>query len=234
MKGRRSFSRKPLFWNLIELFYRQRIDMNNMNKSDLDLVQLLKKFDPDTKSFKFGTKSFQITGNAVTQILGLPNEGKSVKLVNDRYTATFRTRHFGEKGKPSKNQVEAELQKTIALANQPKKEKAKTEQKKKTNKGKEKKEAEEEEEEEVDYDKEVVSLILILLCMTFLFANSSSTLHWCESLTAKAKAKAKKGGEASIGAVSGCTILILFLLCERTNIIQPILGKEKETPAILK
>ncbi|KAI5337701.1 hypothetical protein L3X38_016972 [Prunus dulcis] len=95
--------------------------------------------------------------------------------------------------------------------------------------------------------------------MTFLFANSSSTLHWklfehCvnldtlssyswaravsaymnESLTVKAKAKAKKGGEASIGAVSGCTILILFLLCERTNIIQPILGKEKETLAILK
>ena len=227
--------KKTPFWNLIELFYHQRIDMNNMNKSDLDLVQLLKTFDPDTKSFKFGTKSFQITGNAVTQILGLPNEGKSVKLVNDRYTATFRTRHFGEKGKPSKNQVEAELQKTIALANQPKKEKAKTEQKKKMNKGKEKKEAEEEEEEEeVDYDKEVVSLILILLCMTFLFANSSSTLHWklfehCvnldtlssyswaravsaymnESLTTKAKAKAKKGGEASIGAVSGCTILIL-------------------------
>ncbi|KAI5338732.1 hypothetical protein L3X38_018004 [Prunus dulcis] len=251
--------KKTPFWNLIELFYHQRIDMNNMNKSDLDLVQLLKTFDSDTKSFKFGTKSFQITGNAVTQILGLPNEGKSVKLVNDRYTATFRTRHFGEKGKPSKNQVEAELQKTIALANQPKKEKAKTEQKKKMNKGKEKKEAEEEEEEEVDYDKEVVSLILILLCMTFLFANSSSTLHWklfehCvnldtlssyswaravsaymnESLTAKAKAKAKKGGEASIGAISGCTILILFLLCERTNIIQPIIGKEKETPAILK
>ncbi|KAI5315709.1 hypothetical protein L3X38_044885 [Prunus dulcis] len=251
--------KKTPFWNLIELFYRQRIDMNNMNKSDLDLVQLLKTFDPDTKSFKFGTKSFQITGNAVTQILGLPNESKFVKLVNDRYTAIFRTRHFGEKGKPSKNQVEAELQKTIALANQPKKDKAKTEQKKKMNKGKEKKEAEEEEEEEeeVDYDKEVVSLILILLCMTFLFANSSSTLHWklfehCvnldtlssyswatavsaymnESLTTKAKAK--KGGEASIGAVSGCTILILFLLCERTNIIQPILGKEKETPAILK
>ncbi|XP_020421343.1 glutamic acid-rich protein-like [Prunus persica] len=202
--------KKTPFWNLIELFYRQRIDMNNMNKSDIDLAQLLKTFDPDTKSFKFGTKSFQITSNAVTQILGLPNEGKSVKLVNDRYTATFRTRHFGEKGKPSKNQ-------------------------------------------------EVVSLILILLCMTFLFTNSSSTLHWklfehCvnldtlssyswaravsdymnESLTAKAKAKAKKGGEASIGAVSGCTILILFLLCERTNIIQPILGKEKETPAILK
>ncbi|KAI5321936.1 hypothetical protein L3X38_031008 [Prunus dulcis] len=252
--------KKTPFWNLIELFYHQRIDMNNMNKSDLDLAQLLKTFDPDTKSFKFGTKSFQITGNAVTQILGLPNEGKSVKLVNDRYTSTFRTRHFGEKGKPSKNQVEAELQKIIALANQPKKEKAKTEQKKKMNKGKEKKEAEEEEEEEeVDYDKEVVSLILILLCITFLFANSSSTLHWklfehCvnldtlssyswaravsaymnESLTTKAIAKAKKGGEASIGAVSGCTILILFLLCERTNIIQPILGKEKETPAILK
>ncbi|XP_020412740.1 uncharacterized protein PFB0765w-like [Prunus persica] len=61
--------KKTPFWNLIELFYRQRIDMNNMNKSDIDLAQLLKTFDPDTK-----------------------------------YTATFRTRHFGEKGKPSKNQ----------------------------------------------------------------------------------------------------------------------------------
>ncbi|KAI5311754.1 hypothetical protein L3X38_040927 [Prunus dulcis] len=160
--------KKTPFWNLIELFYLQRIDMNNMNKSDLDLVQLLKKFDPDTKSFKFGTKSFQITGNAVTQILGLPNEGKSIKLVNDRYTATFGTRHFGEKGKPD----------TLS---------------------------------------------------TYSWARSVSA-YMNESLTAKAK----KGGEASIGAVSGCTILILFLLCERTNIIQPILGKEKETPAILK
>ncbi|KAI5339851.1 hypothetical protein L3X38_019124 [Prunus dulcis] len=129
--------KKTPFWNLIELFYHQRIDMNNMNKSDL--VQLLNKFDPNTKSFKFGTKSFQITGNAVTQILRLPNEGKSVKLGNDRYTAPFRTRYFGEKGKLSKAMVEAELQNTIALENQPKKEKAKANQNKKTNKGKEKK-----------------------------------------------------------------------------------------------
>ncbi|XP_020415550.1 vicilin-like seed storage protein At2g18540 [Prunus persica] len=177
--------KKTPFWNLIELFYHQRIDMNNMNKSDIDLAQLLKKFDPDTKSFKFGTKSFQITSNAVTQILGLPNEGKSVKLVNDRYTATFRTRHFGEKGKPSKNQKLFE---------------------------------------------HCVNLDTL---SSYSWARAVSA-YMNESLTAKAKAKAKKGGEASIGAVSGCTILILFLLCERTNIIQPILGKEKETPAILK
>ncbi|KAI5335725.1 hypothetical protein L3X38_025859 [Prunus dulcis] len=89
--------------------------MNKMNKSDLNIVQLLKKFDSDTKSFKLGTKSFQITANIVTEILGLPNEGEIVKLANDRYTATFRTRHFGAKGKPSKTMVEEELQKTIAL-----------------------------------------------------------------------------------------------------------------------
>ncbi|KAI5319133.1 hypothetical protein L3X38_038841 [Prunus dulcis] len=184
--------KKTPFWNLIEQFYNKRIDMNNMNKSNLDLVKLLKKFNPDTKSFNFGTKSFKITANAVTEILRLPNEGNSVKLGNDRYTATFRTRHFGGKSKPSKDMVEEELQKTIALANQPKKEKAKAKQKKKTNRGKAKKEAEEEEGEDkqenevVDYDKDVVNLILILLYMTFLFANSSSTLHWkivehCES-----------------------------------------------------
>ncbi|CAL9026545.1 unnamed protein product [Prunus brigantina] len=77
--------------------------------------------------------------------------------------------------------------------------------------------------------------------MTFLFANSSSTLHWkivehCMNLDtlssyswARAvstyindslitKAKAKRGGEASIGVVSGCTILILVsnisIMCE--------------------
>ncbi|KAI5348861.1 hypothetical protein L3X38_001748 [Prunus dulcis] len=73
--------------------------MNNMNKSDLDLVKLLKKFDPDTKSFKFGTKSFQITTNAVNNILGLPNEGKSVKLGNDRKRITkvkAIKMHFGQ------------------------------------------------------------------------------------------------------------------------------------------
>ncbi|CAL9026544.1 unnamed protein product [Prunus brigantina] len=149
--------------------------MNNMNKSDLDLVKLLKKFDPDTKSFNFGTKSFQITANAATEILGLPNEGNSIKLGNDRYTATFRTRHFGRKSKPSQDMVEEEIQKTISLANQPKKEKAKVKQKKKTNRGKAKREAEEkkekkgedkEEKEVVDYDKDV----------EIVFCNSSSTM----------------------------------------------------------
>ncbi|PQQ19250.1 uncharacterized protein Pyn_31873 [Prunus yedoensis var. nudiflora] len=124
--------KKTPFWNLIELFYNQRVDMKNMNKSDLDLLKLLKKFDPYIKSFKFGTKSFKITANAVTEILELPNEGKSVKLGTDRYNDTFRTRHFGEKSKPSKGMVEEELQKKIALANKPKKEKAKAKQKKKT------------------------------------------------------------------------------------------------------
>ncbi|KAL6284410.1 hypothetical protein ACE6H2_015339 [Prunus campanulata] len=94
-----------------------------------------------------------------------------------------------------------------------------------------------EEKEVVGYDKEVVSLILILLCMTFLFANSSSNLHWkivehCENLDtlpsfswSKAvsayineslitKAKAKKGGEASIGVVLGCTVLISVNIVE--------------------
>ncbi|KAH0971585.1 hypothetical protein GBA52_023741 [Prunus armeniaca] len=68
--------------------------------------------------------------------------------------------------------------------------------------------------------------------MTFLFANSLSTLHWkivehgmnLDTLSSYSwarvvstyindslitKAKAKKGGEASIGVVSGCAILIL-------------------------
>ncbi|VVA39583.1 Hypothetical predicted protein [Prunus dulcis] len=156
------------------------------------------KFDPDTKSFQFGTRSLKIIANAVIEILGLLNEGKSVKLGTNRYTDTFRIRQFREKSKPSNDMVEEELKKTIALANQLKKEKAKAKQKKKTNRGKAKKKIEEEEEEEeeeekeeeeeeeeeeednevVDYDKDVVSLILILLYMTFLFANSSFTLHW--------------------------------------------------------
>ncbi|KAI5314519.1 hypothetical protein L3X38_043695 [Prunus dulcis] len=152
--------------------------MKNMNKSYIDLVKLLKKFDLDTKSFKFGIKSFKIVANAVTVILGLPNEGKFVKLDTERYTSTFKTRHFGENSKPSKGLVEEELHKRIDLENKPTKEKAKAKPKKKTNRGKAKKEVEEkegedkEENEVVDYDKDVVNLFLMLLCITLLYANS--------------------------------------------------------------
>lgn len=112
--------------------------MKNMNKSDIDLVKLLKQFDLATKSFKFSTKSFKIIANVVIEILGLPNEGKYVKLDNERYTSTFRTRHFGGNSKPSKDLVEEELHKAITLANKPKQEKANTKQKKLKNKNKRK------------------------------------------------------------------------------------------------
>ncbi|VVA27941.1 PREDICTED: glutamic acid-rich [Prunus dulcis] len=109
--------------------------MKHMIKLDLDLVKLLKKFDPATNSFKFGTKSFKITADAMTEILGLLNEGKSAKLDNERYTSIFRIRHFG-KAKPSKVLVEEEIHTAIALTKKSLKQKPKTKTKKTTKKSK--------------------------------------------------------------------------------------------------
>lgn len=126
---------KTPFQKLIEPFYNGRVDMKHMIKSDLDLVKLLKQFDPAIKSFKLCTKSFKITADAVTEILGLLNEGKYAKLDNKRYTSTFRTRHLG-KAKPSKGLIEEEIHNTIALTKKSLKQKLKTKTKKTTKKNK--------------------------------------------------------------------------------------------------
>ncbi|XP_034224875.1 uncharacterized protein LOC117634771 [Prunus dulcis] len=71
--------------------------------------------------------------------------------------------------------------------------------------------------------------------MTFLFANSSSTLHWkivehCVNLdTLSSYLWARV-----VSTYINDSLIKKFLLCERTNIIQPILRKEKEIPTILK
>lgn len=227
---------KTPFWNLIEPFYNQRIDMHCMTKSDIDLVKLLKQFDPTTKSFTFGSKAFKITSKAVTQILGLPNEGKRVKLDKDKYEATFRTRNFGSI-RPYKARLEEQIHKAIDLSNKLQKQDPKTKTDKKSKKRKSKnptgeEEKKQEEEEVVDYDRDVVSLILIHLCLTLLFTTASTNLHWkvvehCEKLdtlssyswaravstyindSLVAKAKLKKEGKERKGAVTGCTLLIL-------------------------
>lgn len=129
------FLQKTHFWKLTELFYNGRVNMKHMIKSDLDLVKLLKQFDHATKSFKFGTKSFKITTDAVTEILGLLNEGKSAKLDNERYTSTFRIRHFG-KAKPSKGLLKEEIHNAIVLTKKSLKQKPKTKTKKTTKKSK--------------------------------------------------------------------------------------------------
>ncbi|KAM2454849.1 hypothetical protein PS1_014914 [Malus domestica] len=83
------------------------------------------------------------------------------------------------------------------------------------------KEKSEDEYEVVDFKKDVVVSILLELCLTMLFSNSASTLNWkiveyCEKLEDLSKYSWAK----------------FFLLCERTTLIQPMIGKESSNDKI--
>ncbi|KAM1409527.1 hypothetical protein ACFX2I_009912 [Malus domestica] len=69
----------------------------------------------------------------------------------------------------------------------------------------------EEEFEVVDYDKDVL-------------INTSLVEH----------AKAKETENKPMGPIGGCIIILPFLFCERTTLIQPMIGKENSTPIMTK
>ncbi|KAM1788005.1 hypothetical protein ACFX11_038351 [Malus domestica] len=139
--------KKTPFWPLIKQFYKGRMSKDDIVKSDLNLNEMVKVFNHQTKSFNFGKQSIKITSKSVIEGFRLPNEGNMPKMMGPRYNSTFQQRYFG-KWKISKNSNQA--------------------------KGKE---MGKEESEVVDYDKEVALLILLELCLTMLFSNSTSTLN---------------------------------------------------------
>ncbi|KAM1095013.1 hypothetical protein ACFX2B_009815 [Malus domestica] len=175
--------KKTPFWPVIKTFYEGRMSKDDIVKSNLDLNEMVKVFNHQTKSFNFGKQSIKITSKSVTKVLGLPNEAKMPKMMGPRYNSTFRQRYFG-KWKISKNSNQA--------------------------KGKGKGMSEEE-FEVVDYDKDVL-------------INTSLVEH----------AKAKETENKPMGPIGGCIIILPFLFCERTTLIQPMIGKENSTPIMTK
>ncbi|KAI5322701.1 hypothetical protein L3X38_031773 [Prunus dulcis] len=71
-------SRTP-FLKLTEAYMKKRFTKEECQKSNRDIVRLIKYYDLKTKQFQFGSgDNCQITSRDMAEIFGLPNKGKKL------------------------------------------------------------------------------------------------------------------------------------------------------------
>ncbi|KAL6182319.1 hypothetical protein ACLB2K_043742 [Fragaria x ananassa] len=213
------------FWPLISAFYNGMISESDCKKSESDINDIIRCYNSNSMCFEFGSTSASLTPEDISVILGLPQEGETLKVRGlfgvNRYTSDFVERYFMDEKRVKKTMVDDGLDKALQ--------------------GK----------RETDRE-DVVRLIILELFITFLFCNAGSTIGWklvrcCEELEnmsrySWAKAVAdflsstleKTCGQYGPYSTGGCVIVLLFWLCERTNLIQPVEGRERHTPALIK
>ncbi|XP_062030098.1 uncharacterized protein LOC133745957 [Rosa rugosa] len=213
------------FWPLISAFYNGMISENDCKKSESDINDIIQCYNSNSKCFEFGSRSASLTPEDISVILGLPQEGETLRVTGlfgvNRYTSDFVERYFKDEKRVKKTLVDDGLEKALQ--------------------GK----------RETDRE-DVVRLIILELFITFLFCNAGSTIGWklvrcCEELEnmsrySWAKAVAdflsstleKTSGQYGPYSTGGCVVVLLFWLCERSNLIQPVEGRETITPALIK
>ncbi|CAN6718602.1 unnamed protein product [Malus baccata var. baccata] len=210
------------FWPLILAFYNGLISEDQCKKSKVGIGNIMKCYNAETMSFEFGTTSASLTTEDVVENLGLPREGQEVQLKGTtKHISDFTKRCFEEETILYEKLVDNALEAAI--------------------KGKRETDAE-----------DVARLILIELCATFLLCNTNQVVSWnlveyCEDLEnlsryswAEAVADLLHGSlgkrtRRSEGySLPGCVAVITLWLCERTNLIQPISGREGQKPALVK
>ncbi|CAL2238323.1 unnamed protein product [Prunus armeniaca] len=196
-------------------------------KSNYDIVRLIQVYDTKTKKFKFNDGDSEMKSKDVAEIFGLPNSGKKLPstTTSTRPKLQFVEKYFVRYKKITKTSIDKCL--NLAL---------------------------EDETEEGAID--VTRLIILQLFMTNLFCNSGCTLAWTYTTTIDTleemrkynwargvldymyfgleQAKKNKKDKKKQPSVSGCLILILYWLCQRSNLLTPILGREQMTPVAVK
>ncbi|CAL8130001.1 unnamed protein product [Prunus armeniaca] len=218
---------KTPFWALIEAYIQRRLTKVECMKSNYDIVRLIQVYDTKTKKFKFNDVDSEMKSNDVAEIFGLPNSGKKLPstTTSTRPKLQFVEKYFARYKKITKTSIDKCL--NLAL---------------------------EDETEEGAMD--VTRLIILQLFMTNLFCNSGCTLAWTYTTTIDTleemgkynwargvldymyfgleQAKKNKKDKKKQPSVSGCLILILYWLCQRSNLLTPIPGREQMTPAAVK
>ncbi|BFG20572.1 hypothetical protein CerSpe_068460 [Prunus speciosa] len=218
---------KTPFWPLIEAYMQKRLTKVECMKSNYDIVRLIKDYDTKTRKFKFNDGHSEMKSQDVAEIFGLPDRGNKLPSTTSstRPNLHFVKKYFSGYKKITKTSIDKCL--NLAL---------------------------EDETEEGPMD--VTRLIILQLFMTNLFCNSGCTLAWTYTTTIDTleemgkynwaqgvldymyfgleQAKKNKKDKKKQPSVSGCPVLILYWLCQRSNLITPIPGREKMTPGAVK
>ncbi|KAI5317851.1 hypothetical protein L3X38_037558 [Prunus dulcis] len=218
---------KTPFWTLIEAYIQRRLTKVECMKSNYDIVRLIQVYDTKTKKFRFDDGDSEMKSQDVSEIFGLPNRGKKLPstTTSTRPNLHFVKKYFSGYKKITKTSIDKCL--NLAL---------------------------EDETEEGAMD--TTRLIILQLFMTNLFCNSGCTLAWTYTTTIDTledmgkynwargvldymyfgleQAKKNKKDKKKQPSVSGCLILIPYWLCQRSNLLTPIPGREQMTPAAVK
>ncbi|CAN6711771.1 unnamed protein product [Malus baccata var. baccata] len=220
---------KTSFWSLIKLYMDDFLVVTKRKKkSDTDLSKVIKCYDPKEQKFRFGDRDARgITSDDVALIFGLNNDG--VELPNtDKSSKSGKEDRFIEKyfhnvERVKKNHILQAYQKSLV-------------------------------DRTLEGARDTASIICAHLIQPLLFANSGTYITWsfvqiCGKLDDiskynwakgvrdylfkmidKSQIKMRKLGDES--TTNGCTILILYWICLKSNIVETINGRENMVPAI--
>ncbi|KAL6287705.1 hypothetical protein ACE6H2_012095 [Prunus campanulata] len=219
---------KTPFWSIIKAYMAGQFTKTECQKSNYEIVRLIRLYNPATKKFKFSEgNEYEITSNDVSDIFGLPNKGNKLPstTTSTRTNLDFEEKYFKNSKKITKTEVDRSLNTAIA-------------------------------DDRNKNAMDVVRLLILELFITNLFCNSGATMAWTfltmiDTLKAMNsynwaqgvldymhfgldQAMKNKKDKTNQPSVSGCLVLILYWLCERTNLISPIPGREDHKPAAVK
>nr|XP_011457725.1 PREDICTED: uncharacterized protein LOC101293065 isoform X2 [Fragaria vesca subsp. vesca] len=204
--------RKTPFGPLLEAFRNGTITKSHCKDSHTPILKLIQTFNPETTSFQFGSRDVAISTKDISQILGLSQHGEAVLFralgPNRSYKSDFTGRYFLREKKPRNRKLIHSLLINLLNGN-----------------------------ERTDIE-DVVRLTLMELFITFLFAQpqiSWDLMKYCEDFENLSKYSWADAVREFLNKslkvlnkfdIYGCGLLIPFWLCEKTNIIQPISGRE--------
>ncbi|TQE07451.1 hypothetical protein C1H46_006928 [Malus baccata] len=219
---------KTSFWSLIKLYMDDFLVVTKRKKkSDTNLSKVIKCYDPKEQKFRFGDRDARgITPDDVALIFGLNNDG--VELPNtDKSSKSgmedrFIEKYFHNVERVKKNHILQAYQKSL--------------------------------DRTPEGARDTTSIICAHLIQPLLFTNSGTYITWsfvqiCGKLDDiskynwakdvrdylfkmidKSQTKKRKLGDES--TTNGCTILILYWICLKSNLVETINGRENMVPAI--
>ncbi|CAL2276052.1 unnamed protein product [Prunus armeniaca] len=219
---------KTPFWSIIKAYIEGQLTKVECQKSNYQIIKLIRLYNPATKKFKFSEgNEHEITSNDVSDIFRLPNKGNKLPstTTSTRTNLALEKKYFEKSKKITKTEIDRCLNTAIA-------------------------------DDRKKNAMDVVRLLILELFITNLFCNSGATMAWTfltmiDTLEAMNsynwaqgvldymhygldQAIKNKKDKTNQPSVSGCLVLILYWLCERTNLISPIPGREDHKPAAVK
>ncbi|KAI5325713.1 hypothetical protein L3X38_034787 [Prunus dulcis] len=141
---------KRPFWSIIKAYMKGQFTKAECQKSNYQIIRLIKLYNPATKKFKFSEgNEYEITSNNVSDIFGLPNKGNKLPrtTTSTRTNLDFEKKYFKNSKKITKTEVDRCLNTAIV-------------------------------DDRNKNAMDVMRLLILELFITHLFCNSGATMTW--------------------------------------------------------